>query len=180
MATPSFRTVSQQNKSPQALKSHAFSKAVNNSSQNMSLIPLRWAVSMGRVSTERGKKCVFAQFDRPTTNQSNVVCCLLKMNSTQPLVTWLITLLLIICPSSYKARPDNLICPNSSCFSPTERPQTQLPATKCLWAGLSLAGTQAKNSWHLLLVNVQEWRTSGLLPRDMFGGYSSQGPPWGH
>src|SRR4029434_3573154 len=25
------------------------------------------------------------------------------------LVTWLITLLLIICPSSYKARPDNLI-----------------------------------------------------------------------
>ena len=31
------------------------------------------------------------------------------------LVTWLITLLLIICPSSYKARPDNLIGPNSFC-----------------------------------------------------------------
>src|SRR4029434_4964954 len=33
--------------------------------------------------------------------------CLLKTISTQ--VTWLITLRLIICPSSYKARPDNLI-----------------------------------------------------------------------
>ena len=31
------------------------------------------------------------------------------------LVTWLITLLLIICPSSYKARPDNLIGLNSFC-----------------------------------------------------------------
>ena len=30
-------------------------------------------------------------------------------------MTWLITLLLIICPSSYKARPDNLIGPNSFC-----------------------------------------------------------------
>ena len=28
-------------------------------------------------------------------------------------VTWLITLLLIICPSSYTARPDNLIGTNS-------------------------------------------------------------------
>src|SRR4029434_5639955 len=35
--------------------------------------------------------------------------CLLKTNSTRVLVTWLITLRLIICPSSYKARPDNLI-----------------------------------------------------------------------
>ena len=35
----------------------------------MSLIQLRWAVSMGRVSTEPGKKCLFAQLDRPT-NQS--------------------------------------------------------------------------------------------------------------
>src|SRR4029434_11186644 len=36
--------------------------------------------------------------------------CLLKTNSTQ--VTWLITLR-FICPSSYKARPDNLIGQNS-------------------------------------------------------------------
>src|SRR4029434_394241 len=35
--------------------------------------------------------------------------CLLKTNSTRVLVTRLITLLLIICPSSYKARLDNLI-----------------------------------------------------------------------
>ena len=46
----------------------------HNSSQNMSLILLHWAVIMGRVSTEPGKKCLFAQLDRPTTNQSNVVC----------------------------------------------------------------------------------------------------------
>ena len=51
-----------------------------------SLILLRWAVSMGRVSISNPeKKCLFAQFDRPTTNQSNVVCCLLKTNSTQAL-----------------------------------------------------------------------------------------------
>src|SRR4029434_5367566 len=35
--------------------------------------------------------------------------CLLKTNSTCVLVTWLVTLLLIICPSSYKARLNNLI-----------------------------------------------------------------------
>src|SRR4029434_7306916 len=39
--------------------------------------------------------------------------CLLKTNSTRVLVTWLITLLLIICPS-YKARLDNLIGPDIS------------------------------------------------------------------
>src|SRR4029434_107057 len=37
--------------------------------------------------------------------------CLLKTNSTRVLVTWLITLLLNICPSSYKACLDNLIGP---------------------------------------------------------------------
>src|SRR4029434_9203193 len=37
--------------------------------------------------------------------------CLLKTNSTPVLVTCLITLLLIICPSSYKARLNNLIGP---------------------------------------------------------------------
>src|SRR4029434_4136692 len=35
--------------------------------------------------------------------------CLLKTNSTRVLVTWLVTLLLIISPSSYKARLNNLI-----------------------------------------------------------------------
>src|SRR4029434_750469 len=35
--------------------------------------------------------------------------CLLKTNSTRVLVTWLVTFLLIICPSSYKARLNNLI-----------------------------------------------------------------------
>src|SRR4029434_9787197 len=39
--------------------------------------------------------------------------CLLKTNLTRVLVTWLITLRLIICPSSYKARPSNLIGKNS-------------------------------------------------------------------
>src|SRR4029434_6641870 len=38
--------------------------------------------------------------------------CLLKTNSTRVLVTWLVTLLLIICPSSYKARLNNLIGAN--------------------------------------------------------------------
>src|SRR4029434_9832469 len=37
--------------------------------------------------------------------------CLLKTNSTRVVVTWLVTLLLIICPSSYKARLNNLIGP---------------------------------------------------------------------
>src|SRR4029434_3033518 len=35
--------------------------------------------------------------------------CLLKTNSTRVLVTGLVTLLLIICPSSYKARLKNFV-----------------------------------------------------------------------
>src|SRR4029434_5836853 len=66
--------------------------------------------------------------------------CLLKTNSTRVLVTWLVTLRLIICPSSYKARPDNLIGLSISsqifvCFSPTERHQTELPNLKCCGRG---------------------------------------------
>src|SRR4029434_544026 len=38
-----------------------------------------------------------------------------QIQTKRSLVTWLITLLLIICPSSYKARPDNLIGLNSFC-----------------------------------------------------------------
>src|SRR4029434_1125235 len=57
------------------------------------------------------------------------------------LVTWLITLLLIICPSSYKARPDNLIglvkFLVGHIFSPTEQCQTELPDLKCCGRGRS-------------------------------------------
>src|SRR4029434_4537405 len=35
--------------------------------------------------------------------------CLLKTNSTRVVVTWSVTLLWIICPSSYKPRLNNLI-----------------------------------------------------------------------
>ena len=62
------------------------------------------------------------------------------------LVTWLITLLLIICPSSYKARPDNLIGPNcfgSGIIFPQRMPdRTSRP--KILWAGLNSSGIQAR------------------------------------
>src|SRR4029434_732798 len=67
--------------------------------------------------------------------------CLLKTNSTRVLMTWLITLRLIICPSSYKARPDNLIGLSISSQTP-ERHQTELPDLK-FWAGLSSSGIQA-------------------------------------
>ena len=48
----------------------------HNSSQNVSLRPLHWAVIMGRQQFQPNQeiKCLFAQLDRPTTNQSNVVC----------------------------------------------------------------------------------------------------------
>src|SRR4029434_5252465 len=50
----------------------------HNSSQNMSLISLHWAVIMGRVSTEPGEKMVTYNQSSlnwlPTTNQNNVVC----------------------------------------------------------------------------------------------------------
>ena len=69
-----------------------------------------------------------------------------KLNSSALL--WLFMLLLIICPSSYKARPDNLIGPNSSCsdivFRRPSPPQAQLPDQIILRAGISLAGTRAR------------------------------------
>src|SRR4029434_4146180 len=65
--------------------------------------------------------------------------CLLKTNSTHVLVTWLITLRLIICPSSYKDRPDNLIglvkFLVGHIFLPTEQCQTELPNLKCCGRG---------------------------------------------
>ena len=57
-----------------------------------------------------------------TSNKSYRICrsykshvCWKRIQPKRSLVTWLITLLLIICPSSYRARPDNLIGPNSFC-----------------------------------------------------------------
>ena len=70
--------------------------------------------------------------------------CLLKTNSTRVLLTWLITLLLIICPSSYKARPDNLIGTSSSLFRPNGAMSDRTSRPQMLWEGLSSAGTQAK------------------------------------
>src|SRR4029434_627088 len=66
--------------------------------------------------------------------------CLLKTNSPQKLlVTWLITLGLIIWSSSYTARPDNLIGLVTflvgHIFSPTEQCQTELPDQKCCGRG---------------------------------------------
>ena len=54
------------------------------------------------------------------------------------LVTWLITLLLIICPSLYKARPDNFIGPNSSCLD-IVFPQPRFPRLAWLPAQFSPA-----------------------------------------
>src|SRR4029434_1583446 len=72
------------------------------------------------------------------SNGSHV--CLKRIHPKSSLVTWVITLLLIICPSSYKARPDNLIGPNKflfvHSFSPTEQCQTELPDLKCCGRGL--------------------------------------------
>src|SRR4029434_193463 len=62
--------------------------------------------------------------------------CLLKTNST----CVLITLLLIICPSSYKARLDNLIGPAISVqryFFPNAATQDRTSRLQMLWAGLS-------------------------------------------
>src|SRR4029434_2054513 len=66
--------------------------------------------------------------------------CLLKTNSTRVLVTRLITLVLIICPSSYKARLDNLIglvkFVVGHIFSAAEQCQTELSDLKCCGRGL--------------------------------------------
>src|SRR4029434_1123948 len=73
--------------------------------------------------------------------------CLLKTNSTRVLVTWLITLLLIICPSSYKACLDNLIGPAISdrrSFLPNGAVPDRTSRPQMLWVGLSSSGTQAR------------------------------------
>ena len=55
-----------------------------------------------------------------------------EIQPKRSLVMWLIRLLLIICPSSYKARPDNLLDTNSSCsgivFSQPSDPRPNFPA----------------------------------------------------
>jgi len=70
--------------------------------------------------------------------------CCKQVHPKRSLVVWMITLLLIICPSSYKAHPDNLIgqtplaqlLHNGSSPDRTLRPQM-------LWVGLSSPGIQA-------------------------------------
>ena len=39
----------------------------------MSLILLHWAVIMGRVSTEPGKKCLFAQLDQRSRHRGQLI-----------------------------------------------------------------------------------------------------------
>src|SRR4029434_6505496 len=62
--------------------------------------------------------------------------CLLKTNSTCVLVTWLIMLRLIICPSSYKARLNNLIGTANICpqiISPQwSNARPNFPTKKCV------------------------------------------------
>ena len=59
------------------------------------------------------------------------------------LVTWLITLLLIICPSLYKARPDNFIGPNSSCLDIVfPQPRFPRPNFPTLFVGGAKLGWQ--------------------------------------
>src|SRR4029434_4347418 len=69
---------------------------------------------------------------------SHVYCK--QIQPKRSLVTWLITLRLIICPSSYKARPDNLIgtamsVRRSFLLNRVMPDRTSQP--KKLWAGLS-------------------------------------------
>src|SRR4029434_4213068 len=83
------------------------------------------------------------------SNGSHV--CLKRIHPKSSLVTLLITLRLIICPSSYKARPDNLIGRNQffirDSFSPTEQCQTELPDLKNVVGG-------AKYGWYPMPFNT--------------------------
>ena len=71
------------------------------------------------------------------------LCCK-QIQPKRSLVTWLITLLLIICPSSYKARPDNLIGPNCSGSSAVD-PQ-RIKSRPNLPTSNAVGG--AKFGWH--------------------------------
>jgi len=112
-------------------------------SQNVSLILLHWAVIMGRVSTKPRQKMplhsigstnalitvLCFSFKMNTLSTSSItdamaesthlnhpaaaILCCKQIQPKHTLVIWMITLRLIICPSSYKTHPDNLIGPNS-------------------------------------------------------------------
>src|SRR4029434_6861388 len=76
--------------------------------------------------------------------------CSKRIHPKSSLVTWLITLRLIICPSLYKARPDNLIGLSISSqifvrrkFLPNGATPDRTPRPKNLWAWLSSSGIQA-------------------------------------
>src|SRR4029434_6602947 len=77
--------------------------------------------------------------------------CLLKTNSTRVLVTWLITLLLIICPSSYKAHLDNLIGPTIS-----------MPEQK-LFGPITLSARALSDDGQMINSNVINHVTKGRL-----------------
>ena len=89
--------------------------------------------------------------DTFSTQFSKGPCCSfvlpIRIQPKRSFVTWVITLLLIICPSLYKARPDHFIGPPRSWFHivcPQYEPvQTQLLDQIFLWAGLSWSGSQA-------------------------------------
>src|SRR4029434_409546 len=90
------------------------------------------------------------------------VCC--KLIQTKRLfVTWLVTLLLIICPSSYKARLDNLIgqtiSVRRSFFLNGVMPdRTSQP--KNVWAGLSSVWYPG---YYYIVRNIQYTFIWGLL-----------------
>src|SRR4029434_1025976 len=62
--------------------------------------------------------------------------CLLKTNSTRVLVTWLVTWLLIIAPSSYNARLNNLIGTANICpqiiYPQWSNARPNFPTKKCV------------------------------------------------
>ena len=113
-------------------------------------------------------KCLFAQLDRPTTNQSNVVCdyssggslacfCVYwtkkcRMSPAEGSVSkevvhggFLITILSLFILSSPPWQFDwSGWLSYQHNFSSTERCQTELPQQTMLWAGLSSSGIQAR------------------------------------
>src|SRR4029434_1586496 len=83
--------------------------------------------------------------------------CLLKTNSTRVLVTWLVTLLLIICPSSYKDRLNNLIGTANICpqiISPQwSNARPNFPSKKCV------GGAKFGLVSRLVISNSLKWLT---------------------
>src|SRR4029434_600467 len=84
--------------------------------------------------------------------------CLLKTNSTRVLIT----LLLIICPSPYKARLDNLIGPAISVrrkFLPDGVMPDRTSQPKNVWAGLSSVWSPG---YHGPPLEIKAWMSFSL------------------